>query len=161
FDAILKAPRCSLNEGICDSYGLVDGRANIVNGAETNTPNTLAGSVCADGTAGSYHSDESLDRMRLSTVDGSPFGAGKPVKLDVTAWVWSGYSADHLDLYVAPDANTPVWSLLTTITPTAAGKQVMSYTFTQSTGALPAVRANFRYSGSVSPCSGGPYDDRD
>ena len=79
----------------------------------------------------------------------------------MTVWAYSGYSSDHLDIYYAPNANAPVWTLLATLTPTGAGKQTLTAPVTLSAGSLQAVRAAFRYSGSASPCTTGTYDDRD
>jgi len=39
--------------------------------------------------------------------------------------------------------------------------QALSTTYTLPTGALQAIRANFRYQGSASSCSTGAYDDHD
>ena len=103
-----------------------------------------------------FHSDESLDRIPRSLLDGGNFAPGKQVRIDATAWVWSGYTSDHLDLYYAADASAPVWTYLTTITPSAAGLQTMSYTYTlPAGGARQAVRGNFRYVGSPAPCTTG------
>ena len=162
YDPSLKAPKCATVGALCDTGGLVDGRASL--GPETNAPNTI-GSACADGTAGSYHSDESLDRLKIATVDGTNLAPGKAVKIEATAWVWSGYGSDHLELYLTTDASaaSPVWTLLTSITPTASGAQVLSHSTTLPVAGatLWALRGNFRYSGSAAVCSTGSYDDRD
>lgn len=164
FDAALKAPRCNTVGAFCDTGGLVDGRDNIAGGPEQNQPNTI-GNSCADGTAGTYHSDESIDQLRIATLDGSNLAPGKAVKIDTTVWVFD--SSDHLDLYLTTDATaaTPVWALLTatTITPTTAGAAVLSFTTTlPATGASSwAVRSNFRFVGSQSVCAVGSFDDHD
>jgi leucyl aminopeptidase len=75
--------------------------------------------------------------------------------------VYSGYSSDKLDLYYAANANSPVWTYITTLTPIKAGSQVLAATYTLSAGAMQAVRTNFRYGGTASACSTGSYDDRD
>ena len=46
----------------CDSVNLVNGRGIV--GPELNAPNNWYG-YCPDGNAGGYHSDESIDRMRI------------------------------------------------------------------------------------------------
>ncbi|AKI99444.1 discoidin domain-containing protein [Archangium gephyra] len=159
YDATLKAPRCGGTFAVCDTGTLVTGRAQL--GPELNAPNTLQGS-CADGTAGAYHSDESLDRLVVSTVDGGPIAPGKQVRISATAWVW-GSSADWLDLYSTTNPHAPTWQHLATLTPVASGLQTLSTTFVlPSSGGLQAIRGQFRYSGSnASPCGGGAYDDRD
>jgi len=129
-------------------------------GPEPNQPNTIAGS-CADGTSGTFHADESSDRLKVSTVDGTSFGAGKPVRIDATVWAWSTPSTDRLDLYYAANAASPTWTFIGTLTPTVAGGQTLSATYTLPAGSLQAVRAQFRYQGTASACTSGGYNDRD
>jgi len=159
FDATLKAPRCTAVGGSCDSGpSLLLGRDG--KGPEPNQPNTINNS-CADGTSGTFHSDESNDRLKVSTLDGTDFGAGKTVRIDATVWAWTTPSADHLDLYYAANAASPTWNFVGTLTPTTAGAQVLSATYTLPAGAQQAVRARFRYTGSAAPCGTGAYDDHD
>lgn len=159
YNTTLKAPWCGSVGSSCDSGpSLLYGRASISGGAEPNQPNTINNS-CSDGTSGSYHSDESSDRITVATTDGSPLAAGKSVRITVNVWAYS--TADVLDLYSAADANNPNWVFLDTITPSGSGAQTLSTTFTLPTGGLQAIRANFRYQGSASPCSSGSYDDHD
>ena len=159
YNSTLKAPGCATVGSGCDSGpALLLGRANLSGGAEPNQPNTINNS-CADGTSGSFHSDESNDRLVVATTDGSPLAAGKSVK--VTATVWAYATSDALDLYSAANANSPSWVFLSTINPTATGAQTLSTTFTLPSGSLQAIRANFRYGGSASSCSTGSYDDHD
>jgi hypothetical protein len=161
FDSILQAPRCSAVGSSCDSGpSLLLGRDTISGGAEPNQPNTINDS-CADGTSGIFHSDESNDRLKVSTLDGANFAPGKTVRIEATVWAWSTGTSDHLDLYYAANANIPVWTYITTITPSAGGAQTLSATYTLPTGALQAVRARFRYNGTASSCSTGSYDDHD
>src|SRR4029079_1877122 len=68
---------------------------------------------------------------------------------------------DHLDLFFAANANSPTWTFLTTITPTVAGAQTLSATYTLPAGALQAVRAQFRYQSTNAACSAGTFNDRD
>src|SRR4029453_7710492 len=101
FDAALRAPRCATPGSVCDTGGtLIRGRDNITNGIEPNQPNTLQGS-CADGTVGTFHSDESIDRLRISTVDGFTFAPGKVVNVEAGVWVFN--SPDGLDIFSAPE----------------------------------------------------------
>ncbi|HWU86332.1 MAG TPA: S8 family serine peptidase [Kofleriaceae bacterium] len=157
YDPALKAPKCETVGAYCDTGTLVNGRATL--GPELNAPNTINNS-CADGIAGTYHSDESLDRIRVATLDGSPLAPGKTVQITATVWAWSGGS-DSLDLYYTADATNPSWTYLTTLEPTAGGAQVLTATYTLPQGGLQAVRGNFRYTGTVGSCSTGSYDDRD
>ena len=158
YDPTLKTPICANVGASCDTSILVDGRGIL--GPEKNAPNTLNNS-CADGNGGTYHRDESLDRIRISTLDGSPFAPGKTVKVDVTVWAWSTGTSDSLDLYYTGDATNPTWTYLTTLKPPAGGAQVLSTTYTLPEGSLQAVRGNYRYGGSVGSCSTSGYDDRD
>jgi hypothetical protein len=161
FDNTLKAPKC-LNVGSgCDSGpSLLLGRDTLSGGTEPNQPNTI-NSSCADGTSGTFHSDESNDRIMVSTTDGSTLAAGKTVKVSATVWAYSGFTSDHLDLYYTANANSPSWTLIGTITPPAAGAQTLSATYTLPSGSLQAVRAQFRYLGSASSCTSGAYNDHD
>ena len=160
YSSTLKAPDCATVGTSCDSGpSLLLGRATLAGGTEPNQPNTI-NSSCADGTSGTFHSDESNDRLVVATTDGSPLAAGKSVKISATVWAYSA-TADALDVYSAANANSPTWVFLNTITPAAAGAQTLTTTFTLPTGTLQAIRANFRYQGSASACSTGAYDDHD
>ncbi len=157
YDAALGAPKCAIPGSSCDSTTLLDGRANL--GPEPNQPNTL--DSCTDGTSGSYHSDESNDRIVVSTLDGANFTEGATVRIDATVYAWSTGSSDSLDLYYAADANNPSWTYIMTLSMPGGGVQTLSAQYTLPAGGLQAVRANFRYQGSQSSCSTGSYDDTD
>jgi trimeric autotransporter adhesin len=160
FDAARQAPSCNAVGRSCDSgASLLLGRGTL--GPEPNQPNTINDS-CADGTSGTFHSDESNDRIRVSTTDGSNFAPGKTVTIAATVWAWTTPSSDAADFYFAPDATNPVWTLIGTSVPTAAGAQTISRTYTlPSGGALQAVRVQFRYQSSSANCAAGAYNDRD
>src|SRR6202043_2455379 len=161
YDSTLKAPKCVSVASGCDSGpSLLLGRDTLSGGAEPNQPNTINNS-CADGTSGTFHSDESNDRIVVATTDGSAMAAGKTVKVSATVWAYSSNTSDALDLYYAANANGPSWVLIATIVPPAAGGQTLSATYTLPSGSLQAVRANFRYQGSASSCSTGAHDDHD
>jgi hypothetical protein len=161
FDNTLKAPKCVNVGSGCDSGpSLLLSRDTMSGGAEPNQPNTI-NSSCADGTSGTFHSDESNDRIVVSTTDGSTLAAGKTVKVSATVWAYSGFTSDHLDLYYTANANSPTWTLIGTITPPAAGAQTLSANYTLPSGSLQAVRAQFRYLGSASSCTSGAYNDHD
>lgn len=161
YDSTLKAPKCASASSGCDSGpSLLLGRDTMSGGAEPNQPNTINNS-CADGTSGTFHSDESNDRLVVSTTDGSTLAAGKTVKVSATVWAYSSFTADHLDLYYTANANSPSWVLIGTITPAAAGAQTLSANYTLPSGSLQAVRAQFRYQGSASSCTAGSYNDHD
>ncbi len=160
FDATLRAPKCATVGSSCDSgASLLLGRAATL-GPEPNQPNTINNS-CADGASGTFHADESNDRLKVSTVDGTSLAAGKQVRIDASVWAWTTPSQDKLDLYFAANANAPSWTFVGTLTPTVAGAQTLSATYTLPAGALQAVRAQFRYQGTASACTTGGFNDRD
>jgi len=159
FDTALQAPRCSAVGASCDSGpSLVLGRAGL--GPEPNQPNTVNDS-CADGTTGVFHTDESNDRLAVSTTDGTSFAPGKTVRIDATVWAWTTPTADRLDLYYAANASSPSWTLIATLIPTVPGSQTLSATYTLPAGALQAVRAQVRFQSTAAACSSGAYNDRD
>ncbi|MEM7582585.1 MAG: reprolysin-like metallopeptidase, partial [Acidobacteriota bacterium] len=157
YDSGLGTPACAVAGSSCDSLALLDGRDD--NGPEPNAPNTLDG--CADGSAGTYHSDESNDRIVVSALDGADMVEGATVRIDATVWAWTTPSEDTLDLYYAADATNPSWTLITSITPSTAGEQTLSAQYTLPAGTLQAVRAQFRYQSTNAACSSGTYNDRD
>ncbi|HEX7830537.1 MAG TPA: IPT/TIG domain-containing protein, partial [Thermoanaerobaculia bacterium] len=160
YDGTLRAPLCSAPSSVCDSGSLLVGRSSV--GPEPNAPNTLQDS-CADGGAGGFHSDESLDRLIVSTVDGSVMAPGKQVWIDAWVWAYSEFASDHLDLYYASNASAPSWTYLTTLTPTVAGLQQLSTQYTLPSGSsVQAIRGVFRFNGSASSCgTNSGYDDYD
>jgi hypothetical protein len=158
YDSTLKAPKCASVDSSCDAGTLINGRGSL--GPESNASNTINAS-CSDGTSGTYHSDESLDSLKVSTTDGSAFAAGKTVRIDAKVWAYSSYSSDHLDLYYAANANSPTWTFIGTLNPTTGGQQTLSTTYTLPSGSLQAIRGQFRYNSSAGTCSSGSYNDRD
>ncbi|MGA8428957.1 MAG: S53 family peptidase [Candidatus Sulfotelmatobacter sp.] len=161
YSSTLKAPECATVGSSCDSGpSLLLGRDHISGGAEPNQPNTI-GSSCADGTTGTFHSDESNDRIVVTSTSGGALTHGTSVTVTATVWAYAGFTSDALDLYYAANANSPSWTFIKTIVPTKAGAQTLSTTFTLPTGTLEAVRAQFRYLGSASSCTTGAYNDHD
>ncbi|HEY7409347.1 MAG TPA: hypothetical protein VII13_01315 [Vicinamibacteria bacterium] len=159
FDAARQAPSCTTVGRSCDTgASLVLGRANL--GPEPNQPNTIADS-CADGTLGGFHSDESNDRIKVTSVDGTNFAAGKTVRIDATVWAWTTPSADAADFYYAANALSPTWTFIGTVVPTVVGAQTLSATYTLPAGGLQAVRVQFRYQSTSAACAAGSYNDRD
>ncbi|MCI0415933.1 hypothetical protein L0222_24420 [bacterium] len=158
YDSVLKAPKCSTVNPFCDSSTLLTGRDGL--GPEPNQPNTINNS-CADGTAGTFHFDESNDKIRVSTLDSTNLAEGKTVRIDATVWAWTTPTADALDLYYAANANSPSWQFIATILPTVVGSQVLSANYVLPVGSLQAVRARFRYQGVATPCTTGSFDDHD
>jgi len=160
YDAELLAPSCSRVFRSCNSgQTLLLGKDNMTGGAEPNQPNTIHSS-CADGTAGTFHVDESIDRLALATTDGLSMSQGSIVRINATVWV-ADPAQDALDLYYATDANNPTWIFIGTLVPQTSGAQTLTTLFRLRPGKLQAVRANFRKGGTKSSCSAGQYDDHD
>jgi subtilase family serine protease len=161
YSSTLKAPECSTVGISCDSGpSLLLGRDHMSGGAEPNQPNTINNS-CSDGTSGTFHSDESNDRIVVASTSGGPLTHATTATVTATVWAWAGFTSDALDLYYAANANSPSWVFIKTIVPTKAGAQSLSATFTLPTGSLQAVRAQFRYQGRASSCTSGAYNDHD
>ncbi len=161
YDSTFMAPKCGQPGSSCDSGALLVGRGNVSGGPETNQPNTLY-NTCADSSAGTYHVDESIDSIKVSTLDGTDFASGKAVRIDVNFWAWSTTS-DFLDLYYTSNAASPTWTYLATFQPAGTGAQVLTTTYQlPAGGSLQAVRAVFRYQGTASACNANSgYDDYD
>jgi hypothetical protein len=160
FDPALLAPLCAGAGRACDSGTLLAGRDTITGGAEPHQPNTLGGS-CADGTGGRFHTRESVDRLRVETLDGTPLAAGKAVRVEVTLWSYSRGLANTLEVFAAADATQPAWTPVALVRPLRPGAQTVEATYTLPAGAVQAVRARLRYLGDAGPCGGGRYDDHD
>lgn len=158
YNATLKAPLCTGSALSCDSGTLLVGRAAL--GPEANAPNTLQSS-CADGPSGTFQVDESLDRLKISSVDGLPLAPGKTARIDATVFAWSGGNVDTLDLYYTNNVSSPSWTYIASLPASVAGSQTLSTTFTLPSASRAAIRGQFRYGGSVSSCGTGSYDDRD
>jgi len=159
YDATLAAPRCAAIGDSCESGGSLIGRHGIPGGPEPHQPNTIF-SACADGQGGTFHTDQSIDHVSVSTADGSVFAEGKTVTIAASAWI-ANTASDRVDLYHTSHALNPVWTLAATLTPTATGMQSFSAAYVLPSGATQAVRAQLRSGGSVSPCATGPTDDQD
>jgi leucyl aminopeptidase len=161
YDATLKAPRCASASPSCDSGTLLNGRSGL--GPEVNAPNTINNS-CADGANGTYLADESNERIKVSTVDGTPFAPGKQVRVEATVFARNTL-VNRVELYSAANATNPTWTLIGTVRPTAKGLQTLTATYTLPTGTVQAVRARYRASAtaSASPyhCGTTAYEDHD
>jgi leucyl aminopeptidase len=161
YNSALKAPGCAMVGSSCDSGPtLLLGRGTMTNGTEPHFPNTINNS-CADGNSGTLHSDESNDRIKVASTSGGALTHGTTATVTAIVWAYVNYTYDALDLFYAANANSPTWVLIKTIVPTKAGAQNLSATFTLPTGSLQAVRAQFRYLGSPTPCYLDSYADHD
>jgi FG-GAP-like repeat len=160
YNSTLRAPECAFMGNSCDSGpSLLLGKDNMTGGAEPNQPNTIHDS-CADGTAGTFHVDESIDRLKVFSVSGPVLERGRIVRVSATVWV-ADPTQDALDLYYATNAENPAWTYVATLVPRASGSQTLSVAFRLKTGRLQAIRANFRKGGTSSSCTTGAYNDHD
>jgi hypothetical protein len=144
FDPILRAPACRTVGALCDTGRLIDGRGGL--GPESNSPNTIYG-ACPDGTLGQYHVARSIDRIRVSTEDGSALAPGKTARIELTVFACACETGpDYFSLFVARDATNPVWFPLNVVSSSMSpGRQVLSATFTVPEGKLEAVRATINF----------------
>lgn len=160
YDATLKAPLCAQVATSCDSGALLNGRASL--GPEPNAPNAIK--ACADGKAGKFHVDESLDRLVISSRDSTALKRGGWARVAATVWAYASYTSDHLEIYVASDAASPVWSLAATLSPVASGQQTLTTEFILPATAGSrgqAIRGVFRSSANPTTCPTGAYDEVD
>ena len=165
FDPALQAPRCAVGYDGCDTGTLVNGRAGL--GPEPNAPNTL-GDSCGDGGSGAYHSQSSIDRLRVFTADGTPLADDKTVVVEATVWNFSNLlEQDVLDFYYTTSPSSPSWAYIGSVTPgSPQGIRVVSTSFSLPPGTSIAVRANMRRkplggANTPSPCTAGQYNDHD
>jgi hypothetical protein len=143
FDPVLGAPLCSQPGAVCASGGLLEARSTLDQFPEPHHPNTVLGG-CDDGSSGRYHTDESNDWLRVTSLNGGPLKAGTLARLDAKVWAYSTKN-NYLDLYITADMSHPVWTLITTLRPENTRSAVLSSTFT-----LPALGERFTPSGPIS-----------
>eukprot|EP00804_Cyclotella_cryptica_P000809 CCRYP_001065-RH/>CCRYP_001065-RH protein AED:0.36 eAED:0.37 QI:557/0.33/0.5/1/0/0/4/0/539 len=159
YDHTLGAPRCNSTGSECSSGTLLVGRGTLSGGNELNAPNTIDG--CVDGNGGSYKNDESIEGVTVRSVSGAIMASGNQVIITASVWVW-GASSDFADFYYTVDAYDPNWQYIGTVIPPGTGARNLTISYTLPYGANnQAVRVNFRYGGSINPCTTGSYDDRD
>ena len=164
FDESLEAPKCSYGSR-CDSGDLLNGRALMINGNEPNTPNTL--NECSDGSVGTYHSDESVDKIVVSRADGGSgdFTEGDEVTITATVFCYSSGSSNYIDFYYAQNANSPAWMTIAIRENCPGGQvQTVSRNLVLQSAGLQAVRVNLMYgtgSAGTNKCTSGYYDDTD
>ncbi len=178
YDTNFEVPRCTNTGSSCDSLSLLDGKGRMVNGHEPHASITNKfGQGCNDGNDGSYHSDESIDRITVTAGDldldtsasGNPVPSGDFIAeggrayVTVKLWCWGSGASDNADLYLSSDTSSPDWQTLTTITCPSGGSQTIRHrhAFDVLSGADQSIRVNFRYGGSPSTCSNGNFDDHD
>jgi hypothetical protein len=162
YDATWKVPRCTSGISPCTvPASLINGRDNMTSGAEPHQPNTLSTSPCADGSYGTYHTNESLDAVTITDLKGSQFLPGDSVRLDATVWCPNSTSLDKLYIYQTDTPSLPNWNIIGIAACTALDQQVLSVTFKLGAAPSQAIRAAFTYLSPASPCASGTQNDRD
>ena len=159
FDAVLGTPLCETVGSFCDTGTLIEGRGKV--GPEENASNTLG--VCYDGDDGVFHQDESLDWIRVSSVDGLPLESGKRARVQARVWAYTAWGDDRLDLYYTnkPRDLDPEWILFASLAPSGLGAQTLTAEYVLPPGGMQAVRGAFRALAPEAPCWLGPYNDFD
>ena len=136
------------------------GRGFILDGAETNTANTID-DCYVDGSSGTYKKDESLNAIQVASIDGGLLTNGKIAEITASVFAWSSGASDTADFYYSSDAANPSWHYIGSKTPEGGGEQEVKMTYTLPEGEIQAVRVQFRFGGTLGPCSYGSYNDRD
>ena len=163
YDASYGAPRCSFGSS-CDSDDLLDSRGTMAV-SEPNRPNTL--NSCTDGNGGTYHEDESLDKIVVSQLPGNvnDMAEGDTVIITATIWCWGNGASDYIDFYYASDASNPVWTQIGQRQQCpGAGAQTVTAEYTLPAGSMQAARVNMLYNSgtpSDNSCTTGTWDDTD
>ncbi|WP_224244182.1 Ig-like domain-containing protein [Hyalangium gracile] len=158
-DAFFQVPACLTPSSSCDTGTLVNGRGPL--GPEANAPNTLF-STCADGSAGLYHVNPSVDRVRIYTENGAGFTTFKWVIVEATIWASANYANEWFAVHLAADAYAPQWTHIVSMHPTQAGAQVLSRRFLLHEGTeLRALRVSLRGATAAGTCTADSSADRD
>ena len=154
---------------------LTKSRDSIINlsfepAPEPNQPNTI--DSCLDGRFGIYMSDESLENITVTGLNGSTFRPGDSVLVEAWAHCWPGSpSSDHLNFVYSNNSNllndaykNPFWKVKA-VYPNcpAPGFQKLTRNFTlDNVEGKHTIRGLFRFQGSnTSTCSLGLFDDHD
>ncbi|WP_051256709.1 RCC1 domain-containing protein [Cystobacter fuscus] len=159
-DSTLKTVRCHDLAPECDSGPELWGRGTVA--VEHYAPSTLGG-TCVDGNQGTYSDGEWVDRVRISSQDQKPLTQGRTANIEVTVSLPRIAQNNFLDLYSTTNVTQPSWTLITSLPVTGTGwEQILTASYTVPTGSgVQAIRAALRRGGVASPCTTGPYDDRD
>ena len=158
FDSILKVPKCSKVTTYCDSKSLLLSRDSIGGVSEPNGSNSL--DSCKDGASGYFHSDESVDSIKVLSIGGDHLKTGGKAKIVAKIWAYSS-SSDYVDFFYANTATDPKWKFIKTIKAASLGANTLNAQYTLGDGNLQAVRVVIRYNGVASSCPKGSYDDVD
>jgi subtilase family serine protease len=174
YNSTYTAPAClsagsSCASGTSVSTSLLNSAGNLTGPKESNAPNTLKASSCADGTvSGTYHSGmESDDLIVVSTASGN-LRHGTSVTVKASWWAYST-TQDYFDLYYTASVTSPSWVLISAnnLATSTTAENTTTVTFTPPAAGTYAVRAQERYDPgrkvtSPSACQANSgYDDHD
>jgi kumamolisin len=174
YSSTYTAPACltagsSCASGSSVSTSLLNSAGNLTGPTESNAPNTLKASSCADGTvSGTYHNAmESDDLIVVSTASGN-LTHGTSVTVKASWWAYST-TQDYFDLFYTASVTSPSWVLISAnnLATSTTSENTTTVTFTPPTAGTYAVRAQLRYRpgrkvSSPSACqSNSGYDDHD
>jgi subtilase family serine protease len=174
YNATYTAPACltagsSCASGTSVSTSLLNSAGNLTGPKESNPPNTLKASSCADGTvSGTYHNAmESDDLIVVSTASGN-LTHGTSVTVKASWWAYSK-STDYLDVFYTASVTSPSWVLISAnnLATSTTAENTTTVTFTPPTAGTYAVRVQERYDPgrkvtSPSACQANSgYDDHD
>jgi len=174
YNSTYTAPACltagsSCASGTSVSTSLLNSAGNLTGPTESNAPNTLKASSCADGTvSGTYHSAmESNDLIKVSTASGN-ITHGTSVTVTASWWAYST-TQDYLDIFYTASVTSPSWVLISAnnLATSTTAENTTTVTFTPPTAGTYAVRVQERYDTgrkvtTPSACqSNSGYDDHD
>ncbi len=174
YNSTYTAPACltagsSCASGTSVSTSLLNSAGNLTGPTESNAPNTLKASSCADGTvSGTYHNAmESDDLIVVSTASGN-LTHGTSVTVKASWWAYST-TQDYFDLFYTASVTSPSWVLISSnnLATSTTAENTTTATFTPPSAGTYAVRAQVRYDPgrkvtSPSACQANSgYDDHD
>ncbi len=163
YNATTGAPKCESSTSPCiANSSLLKSRDSINVQSEPNAPNTI--DSCTDGSSGTYQTDESIENITVTDLNGSTFNGGDTVQVDVWAYCYNDGSSDNINFVYTNNTDSPSWRVVGYINPCPAGGfQKVSKNFTlDDVRGYHTVRAIIQYSGSTSTtCGMGNYDDND
>ena len=153
-EGVYEAPICELVGKSCNSGPYLNGKGSNI---EPNPPNTIDG--CADGVSGSFHSDESIDKITVRSFDGNALKQGGLANIEVDIYAYS--SANRLDFYHKANINAD-WDYLGSMSAPSRGEhKLVRSGFRLSNDPLQVVRVRIRYNGSINSCNNGRWDEAD
>ncbi len=155
------APRCGNASSPCyANSSLLQSRDTLAT-PEPNQPNTL--DSCADGASGTYLTDESVENITITSLNGTTFNAGDTVNITATVFCFNAVN-DNINFLYTSSASSPAWATIGFTDPCpAAGFNTITKTFVlDPVPGEHAVRVINQYNGDpAATCGAGAYDDND